>query len=326
MKSPLKTSDLVRTAGSLELGLRAGRDWISILKWISMNDPKEDVRVYFRFLCHKLKFEAIENVLRSEKELSRDLTWILFIEILLQAHRGSQHLSQLFQTFSKTSYSIQQLKQKEISLLFVPRFQTWAALLLTVAFTIALPMLAPEYFPTFITLKRYDLFAAGFGYLGLGFCLLQWMCIRPRRHLRPMLNLTFFFYFLSLFIESGLDFSSAWYRAVGTVDFDHRIRSLLQKSGLNVETSEDFLKNLQSQLQAPWPEILNGLLWAKTSGVGLSNYLKSISEKEGERLTALWEDEIRKLTMTSLIPLGLVIFPATLFLLVGPQMLQLVAL
>jgi hypothetical protein len=323
---PFGAEDLIRISWSLETGLRSGRDWISILHWISTNDPKPSVRLYFQSVCHKLKFESIEKTLKQEREKYRDLVWNLFIEILLQAHRGSQHLSQLFSTFSKTAYSIHKLKQKESSLLFIPKFQMWTALGITLAFAIGLPLAAPGFFPTFFVLRRFDLAAAGFIYLSLGFFILHWMCSRPRRHLNPLLRLTFFFYFLSLFIESGLDFTTSWYKAVDTVDFESKLHQLLKKSGLNVETSEDFLKNLQMRLEQPWPEILNGLIWAKNTGVGLSQFLRSTSDKEGDRLMFQWEDEVRRLTMLTLIPLGLMIFPATLFLLVGPQMLQLMSM
>jgi hypothetical protein len=89
---------------------------------------------------------------------------------------------------------------------------------------------------------------------------------------------------------------------------------------------DDFLNSLSKSLKAPWPELLMGVLWAKMSGIGLSQYLQSASDRQSEILLSLWDEEIRKLTITTIIPLGLLIFPAALFILIGPQFLALVNL
>jgi len=317
--------EILRLSGSLEIGLKSGRDWLSILKWISENDSAENLRSYLKILINKIRVDKTERSLKEEAARTSDKIWKLFIEILLQAHRGTQKLSQLFQSFSVMVNAIQKLKQKERSLLFVPRFQMWTAVAITLGFMFGLPLLAPSTFPTFLSLKRYDLFCAGLIPLVFGFALLHWMCARPKRLLSPLLSTSFFFYFLSVFVESGIDLATAWLQAAEIADFPMKTKSKLVRHGLHVESMQRFLTDLQKEMPDPWPGILAGLIWTQVSGLGLSDYLKSVSRNESERVLFLWEDEIRKLTLTTLVPLGIFIFLPTLFLLVGPQLVDLAA-
>lgn len=319
----LTETDLIRISNILELGLQGGRDWISILDWVSKSDSQERVRAYLRNFLAQLRLYPTEKVLLEEKLRSTELLGRIFFEILIQANRGSLHLSSLFKTFSEVGSSLHQMKKKEKSLLFVPRFQSFAVLLMTLAFTLGLPFFAPDLFPTFWTLKRKDLFFSGWSLILLGFFVLQWLCLRTSRCLSPRIAIPFFFYFLSIQIESGLDWVTSWYKALESVSLQEKLKRLLSRPGLRVETMHEFIEDLKSTLESPWPEILTGLLWAKTSGVGLSKFLKEASKRESESLFFQWEDETRKLTMISLLPLALLIFPGVLFLLVGPQMYEL---
>ncbi|MDB5037625.1 MAG: hypothetical protein JWQ35_1153 [Bacteriovoracaceae bacterium] len=323
MKPPFSSEDLVRISTMMEVGLKSGRDWISILEWISKSDHKIKIRDHLRGLLRRLKIDSLENTLLEEREKSPDLLWKMFVEILLQANRGSLHLSNLFKSFSEIGRSVIQLRRKEKSLLFIPRFQSCTSLLMTLGFAWGFPLMAPGLFPTFLTLKRPDLFYGGLGIILIGFILLHWLCSRPRRTLGPLLSTSFFFYFLSVHVESGLDLVSSWYRSLEAVPLPENLKQRLSRPGLGVESMESFLLDLSTKLKGSWPGILTGLIWAKNSGIGLSRFLKEISDKETERLLFSWEDEIRKLTMISLLPLAILVFPGTMFLLVGPQLLEL---
>jgi hypothetical protein len=323
-RAPLLEADMIRVATMMELGLRSGRDWLSIVMWISQCDASSDVRSYFLSLSHRLKLDSLEKCLKNERSRSTDLLWKLFVENLLQAHRGALHLSALFKTFAEIGRRIVSLKEKEKSLLFVPKFQSWTSLFIIAAFVFGLPSLAPGLFPTFLTLHRFDLFVSGLVVAFCGFGILLWLCAQPQKRLVSELFASFFYYFLSLQLEAGSDFVTAWYRALENVPLPPKLYKNLNRKELSTETMDDFLSSLRSRLPAPWPEILTGILWAKNSGIGLSRFLKDCSAQEADRLLLKWEDEIRKLTMIALLPLGLMIFPATLFLLVGPQLFELV--
>lgn len=317
---------LIRLCWALETGLKSGRDWPSVLQWAATGDPDTKWKAYLKHFCEKLKKDSAEAVLTEERESFVAVEWKLFFEILLQANKGSRHLSQLFESFGALLRALQNIKKREASLLFIPKFQAWVALSIALSFTVMLPILSPELFPTFFGMGRSDLFCTGLSFLLLGVLILRWMCRKPERHLIPLMHTALFFYFMAVFIESGLDLASAWCRSVEKAGFSDDFRRKIFRAGLNVESMEEFLSSLQRTLETPWPEILNGLVWAKKSGMGLSSYLKFSAERESQRVLFLWEDEIRKLTMLTLVPLGLLIFPATLYLLVGPQLLELMSL
>jgi hypothetical protein len=299
---------------------------VSIIRWISSNDPDLEVRKYFQGFIYRFSVETTDSFLDGEMKNFNSPLGRLFFQLLKQNLRGGQNLSKLFSRFSKIAEGIDQLQRRERGMLFVPKFQTWVAAAMSLFFVMGLPLISHEYFPTFISLHRGDLLFVGLAILALGFYLLHWMCRRPQKQLKPHLELVFFLQFLSLFIESGLDLISAWYKAIDVSNMDSRLRSQLRRKDLSVETMDDFLNSLSKSLKAPWPELLMGVLWAKMSGIGLSQYLQSASDRQSEILLSLWDEEIRKLTITTIIPLGLLIFPAALFILIGPQFLALVNL
>src|SRR4051812_25557350 len=136
MKSALPAKDLLRISWTIETGLKSGRDWISVLRWISEKDPEKRVRSYLQYLCLRLKIDSVEKTLKEERDRWKDLLWRLFIEILMQAHLGAQNLSQVFATFSEIGNAIQKVKIKEKSLLFIPKFQSFVSLTITLGFTL----------------------------------------------------------------------------------------------------------------------------------------------------------------------------------------------
>ncbi len=252
----------------------------------------------------------------------KDFTSRLFLEILIASQKNTHRLSGIFEVFSEIIESLINLKRQEARALWIPKFQSWISILIALLFVAGLPILAPDLFPTFLSLDREDLFCSGLAVLCSGFLLLYWMALQPSRNLTPLLNNTFFFYFMSVYIETGLDSATSWSQAVRAVDFPKFLKHKLDRKELQAESLEDHWADLQNELPAPWPEILNGLLWAKISGIGISKYLQKVSKSEANRLTGLWQDQIQKLSMLSLIPLSLFIFPSTLFLLVGPLILE----
>ncbi len=316
-------ADLRRLSSGMEMGIRSGRDWRSILQWLSLKDSSSDLRKFLSELTKKLEFATEEEVFRSEKSKVNDLCLKMFFEILLQSQKGVTHFSQLFNRYASILTAVEKLKRQEKSLLFVPQFQAWMALLTTLFFTFALPFLVKGMFPSFILLGRFDLFAIGVFIILVGLGLLLWLCSLPRRHLKPLLSKVFFFYFLSIYIESGLDLISSWNLAREATQVDSKLKISLHPGNIQIDRFDESLEKWARQLSNGWPEVLIGILWARVSGSQLSKFLRDVSEREGERLMAHWEDELRKLTLFTLLPLGFFIFPGTLFLLIGPQLLEL---
>lgn len=325
-KANLQLNDFIRLSLALEAGFRAGRDWVTTLRWCASRDAKNSVRDFLKGLFSDLTTDTAENVIQMYRLRSSDMCWRLFFELLLQTSRGGYQMSQIFRTYSQIGMSIVKLKQREASFLFVPRFQAWGGLVMSIIFVSLLPSLAPDVFPSFVSLGRWDLFVSGLAFVALGFLLVRWLCLRPQRHLSHLLGTTFFFFFMGMYVESGLDLVSAWERSLQNVPLPRDLQSALKRPGLHVDSFDSFLEDLESKLSSPWPEILSGLGWVKATGNGVGDYLKGSAGRECERLLASWEDEIRKLSVFTLAPLILIMFPAALFLLLGPQVLELLRL
>lgn len=323
---PFDESALMRLAQFLETGLRSGRDWISVIRWISTFDSDSKVRSYFSNFLGQLSVDSNDALLDRESRKYASPLGRLFFQLLRQNLKGANSLSKIFQRVANIAESVDRLRRREKGMLFIPKFQTWIASGITILFIVALPSLSHEMFPTFITLKRFDLFTVGLAMLAIGFWTLHWMCKQPQKRLSPQLEVVFFLQFLSLFVESGQDLTGAWYRALEISNLKPDLKIHLERKHLTADTLDDFLKSLTKVLTGPWPELITGILWAKASGVGLSQYLQASADRQAERLMSQWDDEIRKLSLTTVMPLGFLIFPSVLFLLIGPQIVELVNL
>lgn len=315
---------LLRLATLLEMGIRAGRDWISVLDWMSKTDADRDLRHQIsRWIC-QLRFESTESFLRSEQRRSNDPLNNLFISIVIQNHRGISSGAALFRSYSQMAKTFIRLKRQEKAMLFLPKFQALVCLIMSLGFVIVLPKLAEKSFPSFLDLNRFDLYALGMSLMAIGIVLLFWLCHLPQKRLRPLLGTPFFLTFLAIQMEGGIDFVSAWRAGLEVISLPDDLKAKLSLRELRSESVSEFIRSLKPKLRRPWPEILVGMEWVRCSGQSLSVFLKESAESEIERIFQTWDEEVRKVTALALLPLGFLIFPASLFLLIGPQMLKLI--
>jgi hypothetical protein len=207
------------------------------------------------------------------------------------------------------------------SLMFLPRFQALIALAIVLLFVAVLPLISPLMFPTFLQMKRFDLFVIGVAGVALGFVVLWWLSIKPERRLNDLLSQQFLFFFLATFVRTGMDLASAWSEAVSASCTGDLRDQLTPAEGVRAKSFKEFISELIPTTSAPMARNLVGLLWILPTGLGLSDFLQSCAESEAERLLFAWEDEVRRLSVVSILPLSLLIFPSAVFLLAGPQVL-----
>jgi|GEM_PF-6167822 len=319
IKSKLKEQDLLRVLSTLQMGLRSGKDWVYVLRWLSENDPNETLRQRFIDFIQKIKICGIERSLQEQKSVENTIEWKMFYEILLQSQKGAQHLSELLCFFYQLVRRLEGLRNKQQSLLLVPKLQSFIFLSLSLVLALVLPLIFPRLFPSFIQLGRIDLFLEALFALLFGIGVLNWICSRPNRIYRPALHVTLFFYLMSLFIRCGLDYLSSWNKAVDSTEFSDSFKNKLRISNTKSDLFLNTIQSFQKRLSAPWPRVLLGMNWALSAGSELGEYLEKSALQEFENFIFQWEDELRRLTVISLFPLAFICFPAAFFLLIGPQ-------
>lgn len=322
----LMPKDLQRISQYLLMGLRSGKDMISILKWAATHDSSAMTREYLNYLTLEIRFDNQLEVFEKNKRESLNLFQKLFFEILLQSQRGSSHVSGLIEVFIEILRRVQRLQKQAQSLLFVPRFQAIVGLSVALLFALVLPWVWPDLFPSFLLVGRADLFCTGMGGALLGVWVLRMMCQRPQRHFEDLLQTTFFFQFMTIFVQSGSDFMTSWSRSVSAIPFRADLKKALSPQAATVQTVHDFLTEKREVVPSKWKDLMTGLLWATSTGQGLSNYLRASANAQADEISFEWEDEIRKLTALSVLPLSFIVFPAAMFLLVGPRFLELMSL
>ncbi len=322
MAHELRDCDLTRISWYLVTSLRAGRDWFGSLEMISLRDPEPRVRYYFSEFIKTSKIEGVESAIRRFIRQADSTLVRLFLHVLLQSQRGSIQLSKMLEQFGNLAYRTGQLKRKHQELQFTPRFQMWGTLTVTCFLVFIVPLISPIHMPTFLSQGRSDLFFAGVSLIVMGFILMEWLSWKTRRYFEPMIQMTFFFSFLGFFVESGLDLVTSWKSSLEMISFPSDLRRKLERPDLNADGMAQFLKTLAVTLKEPWPSILTGLVWVSETGLGVADFLKWTSQRESERWEQVWENQIKNSSAFSIIPLLLFIFPGAMFLMIGPQLLE----
>lgn len=318
----LGLSDLVEISETLSQGLQAGKDLRGILKWLEVNASSPRIKEAAGALLVSSKTTHWEESLQSQKESWKKVEARLLIEILAQSRKGHLHLSQLLNVFSHSLRMVIKLEQRQKSLLFIPRFQAGISVFVAFLFGVILPFCSSELFPSFWQLGRSDLFFVGFGGVAIGLILLYWMSLKPRQNFQQILQMVFFWVFLSVLIQSGLDLISAWRRTLCILNFPPKLRILFNPLNANVDGLQKFLEKLEICAPSLWRRSLVGLRWAYANGIGLSSFLKETAQTQSEEIFYKWDDEIRRLSVLSVLPISFFIFPSVMFLLLGPRLLE----
>ncbi len=321
MRTRIEVSHMIQLAEFLELGCQSGKDWTQVFAGVLSHPVDAPLRELCESALQLYKWQSATDVFASLESQSRDPLQKMFFKMMINSQKSSLHLSVALRSFIQTARGIQKLRAQMKSLMFLPRFQAFMALAIVLLFVGILPLVSPSMFPTFFQMNRIDLFLVGISGVTLGFVFLWWLSIKPERRLNELLSQQFLFFFLATFVRTGIDLSSAWTEAVNA-SCSGRLRDLLTpKEGVKVMSFKEFISDLIPRTAPPMARNLAGLLWILPTGLGLSDFLQTCAEAEAERLLFAWEDEVRRLSVVSILPLSLLIFPSAVFLLAGPQVI-----
>ncbi len=321
MRAKIEVSHIIQLAEFLELGCQSGKDWTQVFQGIVTHPVDQPLKQLCENALQLYKWQSASEVFSTLEVQSKDPLQKMFFKVLVNSQKSSLHLSVALRAFINTSRGIQKLRMQMKSLMFLPRFQAIMALAIVLLFVAVLPTISPSMFPTFLQMKRFDLFLMGILGVALGFVFLWWLSIKPERRLNELLSQQFLFFFLATFVRTGMDLSSAWSEAVGSSCTGNLRALLMPAEGVRAKSFKEFIWELIPKTSAPMARNLAGLLWILPTGIGLSDFLQVCAESESERLLFAWEDEVRRLSVVSILPLSLLIFPSAVFLLAGPQVL-----
>jgi hypothetical protein len=321
MRTKIETFHIIQLAEFLELGCQSGKDWTQVFLGIIAHPVDQPLKLLCEKALQLYKWQSASEVFLTLETQSKDPLQKMFFRVLVNSQKSSLHLSVALRGFIQTARGVQKLRMQMKSLMFLPRFQALIALAIVLLFVAVLPLISPLMFPTFLQMKRFDLFVIGVAGVALGFVVLWWLSIKPERRLNDLLSQQFLFFFLATFVRTGMDLASAWSEAVSASCTGDLRDQLTPAEGVRAKSFKEFISELIPTTSAPMARNLVGLLWILPTGLGLSDFLQSCAESEAERLLFAWEDEVRRLSVVSILPLSLLIFPSAVFLLAGPQVL-----
>lgn len=305
----------------LELGLLAGMEPRMCLEWFS---TVERISLLDSFLetCRKADYSS---ALKQFAKESQSPSWKLIFELLQLIASGVPRPSELVKQSAVLLRTFEKLESELRSSLFLPRFQMGIAILVCLLFAFAIPALSDGMVPSFLDLGRLDLFLSAMAVMGLGVWQMHRFSRRPYEAVRDTKPLIYFFRYLSVFLQAGQDPSTAWRSAHALVDFPPKISLILSRDVKSAEAWPDFLQRIQAHPQLPKSirESLVSILWAAKSGSQLSVFFSQLSIRQAEVLDQVWQGENEKMAALTLIPMAIFVMPASLFLLLGPQVMEL---
>lgn len=322
---PLRVNDLVLVSRNIEAGLRTGRDFRTCLRWLSKNAKNIRISEFATRLDHEMSFQTWEQVVNSFRGLRRSPLEQIFFEILSQSRAGVHHLSSVLSRFREVLATLLKLERESRSLLLLPKVQAGVAIVVGLSFGIVMPLLSPQMFPSFLTRGRADLLMAGLSGLALGTTSLWWISVGPLRRIEDSTKKILFFSMQVVLIRSGLDFVTAWNRALEAIRFPSHffegMRFQLSKS----QTLQQRLLEIEEGAPQSWKEVLVSLRWVLESGAGVSDWLDEVCKLERERFESESLYLLKRLSLLTMIPVQIIIFPSSVFLLLGPQLLEILS-
>ncbi len=273
--------------------------------------------------CHQLQSRSWQDVAEGLRDYTKSFPERMLLDLLLQLSRSTKQSANNFRILNALLKEIGDLKAKTKALMMVPQLQALAAALLAGSYSVLLPILFPQFFPSFLHLGLKWEFIAGEFILVFGLAITIFISLLPKRFEKSLVQPCFFFHILAYRLESGEDLDSAWRSALRSVDFPIKWMKVLRRSEIRTESFEDFLQRIGTNLSYPWTDLSIQMQWALRQSSQLAPYLRELAANETNRVSQLWELEARRLSVFVLLPLLLLCFPASIYLILGPQFILL---
>jgi Flp pilus assembly protein TadB len=313
----LRSDDLLRLSQFLESSLKSGATAKEALHWLSQE--KGLLAEWAKECLTYLQKQSWEEHFQRVRDEATSLSFRIFLDLLSNLPRHTRQGAQSLRRFSELLRELRALERETHSAMAVPRIQAMGAGLLAFIYILVLPGLFPTYFASFWSLGLRMHFVSGVFVYSLGLGLTWWLSRLPFRHQEKLLKQSLFLHLLSYHLESGSDFARAWELARQSAQFDARLSLKIAKPTDSKESLEEFLKRIGMELPAPWPELSCLVRWALRSGLGMAVLIRELGQDQSLSLIQKWRLESKSLSVLLLLPLGLICFPASLFLILGPQ-------
>jgi len=307
--------DFADFCGLVSLQLTAGKDCLSAIKTASRRGPK-----FLKSLSQEIELLSFETAVQAKIKKSKSFEEIFLLESLMAGMKSQIQLKELLDSLAQCFYRLHYYEKKQRSLLKLPRLQAVILLFMSLFISFMVPIIFSSSLLSFLDLKLYAVFWTLCGLILAGSSLSLWICEYPRIKYKPQIKYCHFLFYLSRLLQAGMDFRSAWNRSLEVVRFPVSDSQYLKIPAKTSKTLAEHLHEIE-QLRLPIQHIISPLRICIQSGKGLVAVIESASLRLFDDICMDWEEEAQQRSLTSLLPLGFLVLPATLSLLLGPQFL-----
>jgi hypothetical protein len=310
----------LRLSQFIESGLRAGSTPKEVLDWLARE--KDMLGEWCREFLLQLKTLSWQEVLSQRLERVSSGVYKIFLSLLFEMPKHQKQSAQNLKRFGEMLRELEELKRETESSILVPRLQALGAGGLALVYVLLLPALFPHYFPSFLDLGKPSYFILGLSTYLLGLGLTLYFSYWPIRRQKRFCAQSVFVQILSYQLETGSDFFRSWEEARRMADLDEKTGSAFLKPPHSKESMDEFLARIGQDTEQMWRDFICLIRWALRSGQGLSQLLRDLGRDQSKEMIQKWKMESKALSVLLLLPLGLICFPATLFLVIGPQLVR----
>jgi len=293
------------------------------MKWLGHSSIKAGDVLWAKNFCHQLQSRSWHEVSSGHRSQAEHFSERMLMDLLLSLSKSARQAAGNFRVLADLLKEIEDLKSKTKSLMMVPQLQALTAALLALSYSVLMPFLFPEFFPSFLHLGLHYEFFAGQAVLGLGLASSYFISTLPKRYEKRLIQPCYFFHILAYRLESGENLEHAWSESLQSVEFPKEWNEALKRGEVKSEAFDEFLMRLGEKLKYPWTDLAMHLQWALRQSSQLAPFLRQLASSETSRVGQLWELESKRLSIFILLPLLLLCFPASLYLILGPQFILL---
>lgn len=312
-----KLSILTEQAYLIRLYIKSGHDLSSSLRSVQSKISSDIlVKIIRLSTSHGLAY-ALENCSTSKV----DFVERVFVQLLKVGMTNQSSLTSTMTRFAELNSRITDLLLAQRAQMFIPYFQMGVAALVTFSFVIIFPKLSPMPVPSFFDLGVGVLFYVGVSWMLIGFCLMVWLASVSQRRFLPLLEYSAFFSFLLIFLESGLDIQTSWKRSIESA-LSEKTKKIFSSYCLPAHSFIDSLVMLSQSIGSPWSLSLQGLSSLVGKANSIHEFIEWILRVETDRSFKEWSFLCKKVSAATMIPILFFVFPATLFLIIGPLLLE----
>jgi len=316
----LSTLDCAFFVSELCFELKMGHGLQESIQKMLRQTKNESLCAVLKDLESQLRVDSIESSFSVAAQLIEEKNFQLAFRLISRLHRNLNHLISGLESFSQSLQQLIQFDLEQKTALATSSYQAVSIAIVSLLMSTLGPFVLSGALISFLDLQMY--FAYGFGILLIfaGIYLVYRSSLQLKRRRNEIMQGFSFLQCLISHLETGQNFFESWNASL-------ELGSLKDIESLKLETSKfELLPSvIESRLEyfkRPCRSVLERMLSQIQNVSQLPKQLRMATQLEFEHEFERCRFQIKRMSVLSLMPVLLLCFPGSCFLLIGPQLVR----